>query len=120
VSATVAPGPHPADLHPVTVADRGAVEGHRVVRVDQVSRTGRPGERQAAGDVVVVHVCLGHVGDPHAGVGGQGDDPVDVPLRVDDQGGLAVMHQVAAVAERRCLDREHFHHGRLSFPGGRP
>ena len=80
----------------------------------------RPGEREAARHVVVVHVRLGDVGDPHAGVVGQRDNPVDVTLRVDDQGGFTVVHQVAAIAERRRLDLEHFHHGRVSFRKHRP
>ena len=53
-------------------------------------------------------------------LGGQGGDPVDIALRIDDQGHLPVMRQVAAVAEGRRLDGEHFDHGRIPpVPGHR-
>src|SRR5215469_3749000 len=109
------PDLHPADLHGVAVADRGALEGDGVIAIDQVGRAGRPGQREAAGDIVIVYVRLGDVGDAHASAGGQRGHPVGVPLRVDDQGGLTVVHEIAAVAELWRLDLEHFH-GRLSSP----
>jgi hypothetical protein len=43
-------------------------------------------------------------------------DTVDVPLRVDDDGGLAVVGDVAAVAQFRGLDDLDFDHGTVSLP----
>ena len=57
-----------ADLDDVAVADRDPLVGHRVGGVDVVRRAGRPRQRQAAGDVVVVDVGLEDVGDPDAGL----------------------------------------------------
>jgi len=58
-----------------------------------------------------VDVGLGDVGDPHAVALGQRGDPVDVPLRVDHDRHAAIVRQVAAVPERRRLDRHDLDHG---------
>jgi hypothetical protein len=95
-----------ADSQQVAVADAGAVEGDGVVGVDVVGRAGRRGEGVPAGDVVVVDVGLEDVGDPDALGGGEGEDPVDVSLRVDDERDPAVVDQVAAVTQGRGVDRQ--------------
>ena len=94
------------DLDDLSVRDRGAVEGHLVLAVDEVVGTGALREGEATGDVVVVDVGLEDVGEAYAVLVEQGQDPVDVALRVDHDGDLAVVHEVGAVAERRRLDRD--------------
>ena len=94
---------HPVpDLDDLAVAHRGAVEGHLVLAVDEVRGAGALRERQTAGDVVVVDVGLEDVGEAHAVLVEQVEDAVDVALRVDHEGDLAVVDEVAAVAERRA------------------
>src|SRR5262249_8767451 len=100
-----------ADLDGVAVADRCPVETDRVGGVDQVRRAGGGGQGRSAGEVVVVDVRLGDVGDAQPVARGQRGDPVGVPLWVDDQGNRPVVDQVAAVAEGGRLDLEHFSHG---------
>ena len=100
--------PHPqrrADVDDVAVPHPGPLVGHRVVGVHVIRGAGRAGQRQPAGDIVVVDVGFEDVGDPNAGRGGQVQDPVDVALRVDHEGDPPVVDQVAAVAQRRRLDR---------------
>ena len=98
--------PHPAaDLDRLAVTDRGPLEGDLVLGVDVVRRAGALGQSEAAGDVVVVDVGLEDVGQPHLVLLQQVQDAVDVALRVDHEGDLAVVDHVAAVAERGRLDR---------------
>ena len=105
------PDPHrPPDRHHVAVDDRGPVERHRVGCVHVIGRAGGAGQGQAAGDVVVVDVGLEHVGHRDPAVGGQGEYPVDVALRVDHERGRAVGDQIAPVAQRRRLDRHDVGH----------
>ena len=119
-------GQHPqpqrvADLDRVAAGDRRPVERDRVGGVDQVRRAGGRGKGGPASEVVVVDVRLGDVGDPHFVLRGQCGDPVGVPLRVDDQGGAAVVDQVAAVAKARRLDRQYLGHvPRLPAPSPEP
>ena len=115
--------PHPvADRDGLAVADRGALEGDVVVLVDEVRRAGAAGERQPAGDVVVVDVGLEDVGEPDAVLLEQVQHPVDVALRVDHEGDLAVVDEVAAVAQRRGVDGEDGQVGVIGNPlsTGRP
>ena len=99
--------PHPgADRDGLAVTDRGAVERHLVLGVDVVRRAGALGQGEAAGDVVVVDVGLEHVGEPHLVFIQDVQDAVDVALRVDHKGDLAVVDHVAAVAEGGRLDRD--------------
>ena len=114
---------HRADLDDVPVGDRHPVEGHLVGRVDVVGRPGGERQRQPAGHVVVVQVGLEDVGDPHPPGRGQGQHPVDVPLRVDDQGDLPVMREVTPVAQRGRVNGHDLDagscrgtHGTCSFP----
>ncbi len=111
---------HPwADQHCVAVPDRGALEGDVVVRVDVVGRPGGPREGQSAGQVVVVDVGLEDVGRLDPVVVEQGEYPVDVALRIDDESDLAVMDDVAPVAERGGLDGQHLdtvHVAHLAIP----
>ena len=92
------------------VADPAAREGHLVVRVQVVRRSRRLGEREPAGEVVVVDVGLQHVADLQPALGDQVKDPVDVALGVHHDGDLAVGCEVAAVAETRGLDRLNLDH----------
>ena len=100
-----------ADLDDVAVADRRPVEGDVVGGVHVVRGAGGLGEGQAAGDVVVVQVGLEDVGDADAGLAGEVEHAVDVALRVDDEGDLAVVGEVAAVAEGGGLDGDDGDHG---------
>jgi hypothetical protein len=89
--------------------DRVALVGDLVLGVDVVRRAGALGEGEAAGQVVVVDVGLEDVGEPRPRVVEQGEHAVDVALRVDHQGHLAVVHEVAAVAQGGSLDRDDLH-----------
>ena len=100
--------PHPvADLDDLAVADRGPFEGHVVVGVDEVRRACALGQRETAGDVVVVDVGLEHVGEPDPLRVEEVEDAVDVPLGVDDEGDLAVMDEVGAVTQGGRLESQH-------------
>lgn len=104
---------HPwTDLDDLSVPDRRALEGHAVLGVDQVVRTGTPGQCQAPGDIVVVDVGLEHMGQSQAVPFEQRDHPVDVALGVHDEGLFAVVHEIAAVAQCRCLEGDHRDAGR--------
>ena len=96
----------PTGLHRVAVDDADVGKRHVVVGRQRVGGAGCAGELQPAGDVVVVHVRLEHVGDLDARASGQVEDTVDVALRVHDHGDLAVVHQVAAVPQARRFDRQ--------------
>jgi hypothetical protein len=120
-------GDHPdpedvADGDEVAVAQRHAVEAHRVVGVDVVRRAGSPCQGEVAGDVVVVQVRLEDVCDGDAFGDGEVEDPVDVALRVDDERGGAVVDEVAAIAERRGVERQDPEHRTHSWgaPARRP
>ena len=91
------------------VRDRLPLEVNRVRGVHEVARAVRPGQFEPAGEVVVVDVGLGDVGDGDAGVAGGCLDAVRVPLRVDDQRHGAVMDEVAAVPELGGLDDDDVH-----------
>ena len=110
VGERVAGGCQRSDAHPSTHLDDlsvrhgGAGEGHVVLAIDEVLGTGALREGEAAGDVVVVDVGLEDVGEAHAVLVEQREDAVDVALRVDHEGDLAVVHEVAAVAEGGRLD----------------
>jgi len=94
--------PHPddrADLDHVPVADRHAVEGHLVGRVDVVGGASGQRQRQAARHIVVVQVRLEDMSDPHAAGRGQGQQPVDVPLRIHDQRNFPVVGEVTPVTQ---------------------
>jgi len=68
------------------------------------------GEQQPTGEVVVVDVRLCDVRDlDPAGVVDLGLDPVGVALWINNQCDLAVMDEIAAVAERWCLDDDDMH-----------
>jgi len=94
----------------MAVADRHPFEGDPVGGVDVVGTAGGAGQREPAGDVVVVQVRLEDVGDPHVTLASQHQYPVDVPLRVYHEGDLAVGDQVAPVAERRSVDLDYLDH----------
>ena len=74
-----------------------------------VGGPGGPRQSQPAGQVVVVYVRLEDVGDPDATLGRQGQYPADIALRVDDEGQLPVVREIAAVAERRGVDGHDLH-----------
>jgi hypothetical protein len=112
--------PHPrADRDRVAVPDRRPLEGDAVVRVHVVRRSGGPGEGQASGQVVVVDVGLEDVGHRDPVALEQREHPVDVALRIDDERELAVVDDVAPIAERGSLDRQHLdtvHAAHLAIP----
>jgi hypothetical protein len=95
-----------ANLDGVPVADGGPCEAHLVEGVHVVGRAGAPSERETAGDVVVVDMGLEDIGQPDVVLLQDRQDPVDVSLQVDDQGDIAVMDDVAAVAESGGLHYE--------------
>ena len=99
----------------VAVGDGASLVGDVVSGGHDVLGAGGAGQFQAAGDVVVVDVGFQDVGDPHAAVGGEVEDPVDVALRVDHHGDVTVGDQVAAVAETGGFDDGHVH-GMTPFP----
>ena len=103
-----------ADVDDLAVGDRYPLVGHRVRRVHMVGGTRGPGQRQAAGHVVVVDVGLEDVGDPHPTGRGQGQHAVDVPLRVDDERDFTVVRDIAAITERGRVDGDDFHPGTRS------
>ena len=82
------------------------------------------GEREPAGDVVVVDVRLEHVGDLYPCLLGDGEDPVVVALWVHHEGNLAVMGEVGPVSETGGVDRGHGDHAHCllrasgSYPWG--
>ena len=82
------------------------LEGDLVGRVHVVRRAGAPGQCQPAGHVVVVDVGLEDVGEPDVVFLEQVQHPVDVALRVDHERDLAVVDEVAAVAQGGRLDRD--------------
>ena len=59
------PHPHPPRLDHLALPHGGVLELHTAAGRQQVARPGAAGELEAAGDVVVVHVGLQHVRDPH-------------------------------------------------------
>src|SRR5215475_13734514 len=101
------PRPDPDDL---TVAHRRALEGHLILSVDEVGSSGAPRERESAGDVVVVDMGLEDVSQPQALLVEQAQDSVDVPLGVHHEGDLAVVHEIAAVAQRGRVERDNRDH----------
>src|SRR5690606_16192697 len=94
-----------ADRYVFAVAYRSAGEGGLLFGGGQVGCAGGLGQGQAAGDVVVVQVGFGYVGEAYAEAAGRGDEAVDVAVGVDDHAGFAVVCQVAAVAQGGGLHR---------------
>ena len=75
------------DRHQVSVGDPGPrSKATRSAAFEVIGGPGRAGQGQPAGEVVVVDVGLEHVADRDPTAGGRGQDPVDVPLRVDHEG----------------------------------
>ncbi|GAA4125813.1 hypothetical protein GCM10022285_09480 [Streptomyces tunisiensis] len=75
-----------------------------------IGGAGHPGQLQAAGDVVVVHMGLRHIRDAHPTLRRCGDHLVDVARRIDDHRAAGAAGQVAAVAqalEYQGVDEEH-------------
>ncbi len=105
------PQPQLPGAHDVAVMDGAPTEGHLVVGGDEVLGADPLREGQPAGHVVVVDVRLGHVGDADPGRPRQVEHPVDVALRIDRDRHPAGGHQVAAVAQRRCLQDADLDHG---------
>jgi hypothetical protein len=95
-----------ADGEGVTVTHRQRLVGHLHIARNDVGGAVPPGQFQAAGDVVVVDVGLSHVRQRQAVLGEQFVDPVEVPLRIDDEGGRAVMGDIAAVTQSAGIQRD--------------
>ncbi len=112
VGERVAGGRQHSDAHTSTHLDDvsvrygGAGEGDVVLAIDEVLGAGPLRESEAAGDVVVVDVGLEDVREAYGVLVEEGQHAVDVALRVDDERDLAVVHEVAAVAEGRGVDHE--------------
>jgi hypothetical protein len=62
-----------------------------------------------------VDVRLEYVRDPHSGLNGEVEDPVDVTLGVDHQRDDSVVDEVATVAEGRGVDGDDVRHGGVPF-----
>ena len=88
----------------VAVGHAESLEGDLLGGGHDVGGARLPGQGEAARDIVVVNVRLADVGDPHAEPNGQGQDPVDVALRVDHDGHLPVGGQVRPVSQARGVD----------------
>ena len=94
----------------VVIANGQAVEADLLGRRDDVRCPGLAGQRETAGDVVVMDVGLQHVRDPHpTGLRG-GQNPADVTLRVDHDSLGPVVDQVAAIAQGGRLDGHDLRH----------
>jgi hypothetical protein len=101
------PDPHPRTcLQHVPVPRPDALVADLIVGGDHVRRTGLSGKEVATGDVVIVDMGLDHVGDPQSVFGDDGQYPVDVALRVDDHGVVPIVGDIAAVAQRGCVERD--------------
>ena len=98
-----------ADLDHVAIADSGAVKGDGVSAVHVVPRASGSRQRQPSRHVVVVQVGLEYVPDLHAEPVRQGQNTVDVALRVHDDRGIPVMREIAAVTKRGRLHRDDLH-----------
>src|SRR5215467_9040238 len=98
---------HPrADWENVAVVHRGPGKRHLVLGVDQIRRACVLSQRQPACDVVVMDVRLEDVGESDALIAEHCQDAVDVPLRIDYEGDLAVVDEVAPIPETRRLERD--------------
>ena len=102
-----------ADLDNLGVDDGGALERHLVLGVDVVVRAAFLGQRVSAGHVVVVDVGLEDRLQCHTLIVEDAGDAVDVALGVDDERELAVVDDIAAVAEGGGLDGDDRRHGAL-------
>nr|WP_242473343.1 hypothetical protein [Blastococcus sp. TML/M2B] len=111
------PQSHRAGLEHVAVGGRHALVRHVVPGGDDVPRADRPGELEAAGQVVVVQVGLQDQRDAHAALPGRRQHAVDVALGVDHDADPTVADQVAAVAEAGGLDDVDLHDGSLYGTG---
>jgi hypothetical protein len=74
------------------------------VRRNHVSGAVLLGELVAAVYVVVVDVCLAHVGNGESVFGDERFDPIGVALRIDDEGVDAVVNDVPAIPEPGGVD----------------
>ena len=81
----------------IAVSCRSTIVGDVVADRHHVLGSDGARQLQTTRDVVVVNVCLQYMGDRHATVVGQRQDPVDVALGVDDYGSAVVAYQVTAV-----------------------
>ena len=106
-------GDHPkvdvAELEGLVVADAGPFEGDLLTLREQVRGAVPLGEVVATGDVVVVDVRLRDRNDVDAGVGCGPLDRAEVVRRVDHDADATVVHEIAAVAQMRNLDRDDVH-----------
>jgi hypothetical protein len=105
------PQPERPGVQHVSVSNRVVLEAGIAAGGQDVGCAGARGELEPAGDVVVVHVGLEDVGEAQAALLDEVEDPVDVTLRVDDDGDLPVGGQVAAVAQAGGLDGLDLDHG---------
>ena len=99
----------PANLDRAAVGYWGVLKPDVVLCADEIRGTVRAGEDESTGEVVVVQVRFGNMGDADAGFRRGGFYPVRVPLRIDDQRHLAVVDHVAAVPERPRFDGNNVH-----------
>ena len=93
----------------VAVPAGDAIERHLVAGGDDIAGGGATGQFKAAAHVVVVQVGLENQPNLEATFGHDLEDPVGVPLWVDDGSCRAVNEDIAPVAERLGLDRDDLH-----------
>jgi hypothetical protein len=98
-----------ADAQLVAVAHPDPLEVDALVGREQVVGAVAAGEREGAGDVVVVDVGVRDGGDLHLRLLGGALHRGQVAGRVDDQRRGPVVDQVAAVAELGHVQRDHLH-----------
>jgi hypothetical protein len=92
----------------VAFSDGEALEADLLGGSHEVGPPRRSREVEASAHIVVVDVGLGDVSDSHARLRRCLLHSVDVPLRIDDQGDVAVVHQVAPISESCRVERHDF------------
>jgi hypothetical protein len=98
-----------ADPDDLPIGDRLTLECHRVGRIDQICGTVGTRKGESAGDVVVVQMSLGDMGDGDSGISRRRLHSVDVTLWINDERDRAVVHQIAAISQLRGFDNDDVH-----------
>ncbi len=95
-----------AELDLVGISQGPSRIAHGLACWDAQGCAGHPAELGRPGDIVVVDVRLHHVAQAGATSGEQLEDPVDIPLRIHDNGLAALHDRVAPITQLWGLDGE--------------